>query len=72
MAEKIGSFLLRIGSMTQPQIDQVLQAQKDGDKRLFGAIALERLFIEDNSIKRFIDYLAIHSEEGHLPTKDQP
>lgn len=71
MADKIGAFLLRIASMTQRQIGEVLQAQKDGDKRLFGAIALEKGFIEDNSLKRFIDYLATHSEEGHLRIKDE-
>jgi hypothetical protein len=40
MAERIGDFLIRTGGMQQAQVDAVLAAQKGGDKRTFGEIAV--------------------------------
>ena len=40
MAERIGDFLVRTKAMQQPQVEAVLHAQKDGDKRTFGEIAV--------------------------------
>jgi len=37
---KIGEFLIQIGAMKQYQVDDVLRVQKDGDKRMFGEIAI--------------------------------
>jgi hypothetical protein len=54
---RMGDFLLGAGKMTQDQVDQVLKAQREGDKRRFGEIALALHFVGDDSIKRFIDYL---------------
>ncbi len=57
MADRIGEFLVRIGAMTPAQVEQVLTAQKKGDKRPFGEIARTLGFVGDDSIKRFVDYL---------------
>jgi K+ transporter len=57
MGEKIGEFLVRIGTMTAPQVKQVLAAQNTGYHRRFGEIALELGFIHDDAIKRYVDYL---------------
>ncbi len=57
MKQRIGEFLVKIGAMTQEQVDQVVKAQEAGDARRFGDIALELGFIEDNSLKRYVDYM---------------
>jgi hypothetical protein len=57
MADRIGEFLIRIGAMTAGQVDHVLRAQKSGDTRRFGEIALELGFIHDDAIKRYVEYL---------------
>ena len=57
MAEKIGEFLTRTGAMTSSQVNIVLQVQKGGDKRRFGEIALKLGYINDDAIKRYVDYL---------------
>ena len=53
--ERIGEGLVRIGAMTQDQVGKVLEIQKGGDKRLFGEIAIEMGFIDDNAIKAYLD-----------------
>ncbi|HET6451070.1 MAG TPA: hypothetical protein VFI08_07145 [Spirochaetia bacterium] len=40
MAERIGDFLVRTGAMQKPQVDAVIAAQKAGDARTFGEIAV--------------------------------
>jgi hypothetical protein len=55
MAEKIGEFLLRIGVMNQQQVDEILDAQKSGDTRLFGEIAIDFGYINDEVLKKYIE-----------------
>lgn len=57
MSERIGEFLVRIGVMTMEKVQEVLQAQKAGDTRRFGDITLELGFVQDDAIKRYVDYL---------------
>lgn len=57
MSERIGEFLVRIKAMTPDQVDEVLKAQKAGDKRRFGDIAIEFGFVQDNAIKRYVGFL---------------
>ncbi|MGA2641216.1 MAG: hypothetical protein ABSG21_09975 [Spirochaetia bacterium] len=40
MAERIGDFLVRTGAMKQSQVEAVIAAQKAGDSRTFGDIAV--------------------------------
>jgi hypothetical protein len=62
MSERIGEFLLRVGAMSPEQIEQVLHAQKSGDARLFGEIALELGYIRDDAVKRYLEYLEKQAE----------
>ena len=55
MTERIGDGLVRIGAMTGDQRDKVLQMQNDGDERMFGEIAIDLKFIDDQAI---LDFLA--------------
>lgn len=52
--ELIGTGLVRIGTITQLQCDEILALQKNGDKRLFGEIALSLGYI---SFETLIKYL---------------
>lgn len=52
--EMIGQGLVRIGTITQAQCDDVLAAQKSGDRRLFGEIALAKGYI---SFETLLNYL---------------
>ncbi|MBN1836458.1 MAG: hypothetical protein JW820_11450 [Spirochaetales bacterium] len=55
MEERIGEALVRIGAMKPEQVDAVLAAQRGGDDRLFGEIAIEKGFINDKAIKAYLD-----------------
>jgi predicted ArsR family transcriptional regulator len=57
MTDRIGEFLIRIKAMTAHQVDRVLEAQKAGDTRRFGDVALELGFVHEDAIKRYVDYL---------------
>ncbi len=52
--ERIGDGLVRIGAMTEEQREKVIELQDNGDTRLFGEIAVELGFINDQAI---MDYL---------------
>jgi hypothetical protein len=55
MAEKIGEFLTRIGVMKIDQVVDVLRAQRLGDERLFGEIAIEFGYINDEVLKKYVE-----------------
>ena len=55
MTEKTGEFLVRIGVMKPYQVEEVLRAQKDGDDRLFGEIAIEFGYINNDAIKKYVE-----------------
>ena len=57
MTDRIGDFLVKIGVMKPELVENVLRAQKAGDKRRFGEIAIELHYINDDAIKRYVDYL---------------
>jgi len=54
MEEKIGENLVKIGAMTQEQVDDVLQRQKD-DERLFGELAIELGYIDNSVIAEYVE-----------------
>ncbi|HVP18106.1 MAG TPA: hypothetical protein VMU36_03860 [Spirochaetia bacterium] len=58
MAERIGDILLRIGAITQEQVNDVLSRQAAGDGRMFGEIAIEQAYIDDAALKRYVEYKA--------------
>ncbi len=56
MSERIGDFLVRIGAMTAAQVDEVLKLQEESDEpRMFGEIAIERGFIDDDALRRYVE-----------------
>jgi hypothetical protein len=54
MLEKIGEALVRIGAMKSYQVEDVLRLQKSGDGRLFGEIAIELGYIDDQAIRKYL------------------
>ena len=59
MAEKIGDGLVGIGAMKAEQRDKVLQMQDDGDERMFGEIAIDLKYIDDQAILNFLEFKGI-------------
>ena len=55
MAEKIGDVLVRIGAMTNEQVAEVLRTQESGDKRIFGEIAIELGYVNDEALQRYVE-----------------
>ena len=54
MSEKIGEGLVRIGAMSRQQMQEVLRRQSAGDERLFGEIAIELGFINDQALQSYL------------------
>jgi hypothetical protein len=64
--EKIGEGLVRIGAMTKEQVGEVLKLQKNGDKRLFGEIAVDLGFVD---VEAIINYLkSTHKDLNNVGT----
>jgi len=55
MEERIGEGLIRIGAITEEQVKDVLARQKDNESRLFGEIAIELGYVDDEAIMRYLD-----------------
>jgi len=55
MNKKIGEFLLQIEAIKPYQVDDVLRTQKAGDNRLFGEIAIELGYINDDVLRKYIE-----------------
>jgi hypothetical protein len=53
MAERIGDFLVRTGAMQQKQVEAVISAQKAGDTRTFGDIAVALGFTTKAAVDGF-------------------
>jgi hypothetical protein len=64
VSERIGETLLRIGAIGPSQVDDILRAQKDGDSRLFGEIAIEFGYINDEVLKKYIEAKEAWGNEG--------
>lgn len=52
--EKIGEGLVRIGVLTQQQCDHVLELQRQGDKRLFGEIAISLGYVRFEELIKYL------------------
>ena len=55
MAEKIGEFLSRIGLIGPEHIERILAAQKNGDDRSFGEIAVSLGFVNGAAISDYLE-----------------
>ncbi|HAK46093.1 MAG TPA: hypothetical protein DCO79_09295 [Spirochaeta sp.] len=52
---RIGDGLVKMEEMTEEQVQIVLKRQRDGDKRLFGEIAVEMDMIDIGSVIRYME-----------------
>ena len=52
---KIGGFLVSIGVMQPWQLEDILLAQRSGDTRMFGEIAIDLGYIEDAALQLYVD-----------------
>lgn len=52
---RIGDGLVKMGEMTEEEVQKVLKAQQEGDKRLFGEIAVDLNFIDIGSVIRYME-----------------
>jgi alkylated DNA nucleotide flippase Atl1 len=53
MAERIGDYLVRTGAMQQSQVESVIAAQKAGDTRTFGDLAVALGFTTKAAVDGF-------------------
>jgi hypothetical protein len=65
MSEKIGEFLVQIGVMKPYQREEVLRTQKAGDKRLFGEIAIEFGYINDEILQKYVEAKLARERTNH-------
>ncbi len=56
MYGRIGDFLVQIGAMTQEQVQEVLRIQQNDPARLFGQIAIECGYIDDEALRRYVEH----------------
>jgi hypothetical protein len=56
MENRIGDFLVSIGAMKRYQVEDVLRVQASGDGRMFGEIAIELGYINDDAISKYLDF----------------
>lgn len=64
MNERIGETLVRINVMKTYQVADVLRAQKAGDNRLFGEIAIELGYINDEILKKYVEAKEMMKKEN--------
>ncbi|MGO8693137.1 MAG: hypothetical protein ACLQMF_05625 [Rectinemataceae bacterium] len=58
MSVKIGDFLLGIGALSKDQIEEIFNAQKAGDGRKFGEIAIARGYMDGSALTKFEEFNA--------------
>jgi hypothetical protein len=54
-SSRIGENLVAIGAMTMDQVNDVLGKQQAGDGRLFGEIAIELDYIDDEVLASYLE-----------------
>ncbi len=60
---RIGEFLVRIGVMKPYQVEDILQVQENGDGRLFGEIAIEFGYINDEILTKYVEAKVVWRQE---------
>jgi hypothetical protein len=56
MESRIGDFLVSINAMKRYQVEDVLRVQASGDGRMFGEIAIELGYVNDDAISKYLDF----------------
>ena len=62
--QRIGEFLVKIGAISAEQRDEVLQLQSEQPDRLFGEIAIELGYINDEAVDRYLASAAHHGRSA--------
>ncbi len=52
--ERLGELLLRLGALTEDQISDILEYQKDHPHILFGQIAIRKGYITHDSLEKYL------------------
>ena len=55
LSEKIGEGLVRLGEMTEADVQNVLALQSKGDTRLFGEIAVDLGIVDMMAVIRYME-----------------
>ena len=55
--ERIGEIFIKLGLLTQQQVEEILTVQKDRPDQKFGMLALELGYIGDEAINAYINYI---------------
>ena len=63
MNERIGATLVRIGAMKPFQVVDVIHAQEAGDSRLFGEIAIDLGYINNQVLRKYVETKAAWDKE---------
>ena len=53
--EKIGEGLVRTRNMTREQVDDILKRQRAGNDSLFGIMAIELGYIDENVLLEYLE-----------------
>jgi hypothetical protein len=53
--ERIGEILVRIGALTPEQVEAILKQQKKEPDKIFGVIAIELGYINDEAIRKYVE-----------------
>ena len=65
---KIGGFLAAIGAIKAWQVEDVLLAQRAGDTRLFGEIAIGLGYIDDAALRLYVESRIVESVRASQAT----
>jgi hypothetical protein len=63
MNERIGATLIRIGAMKPFQVVDVINAQEAGDSRMFGEIAIDLGYINDEVLRKYVEAKAAWDQQ---------
>ena len=55
IGQRIGDWLVGQGELSRVQLDEILELQRSGDRRLFGEIAVDLEYIDIDSVIRFLE-----------------
>ena len=62
---RIGSFLVTIGAMKSWQVEDILLAQRSGDTRVFGEIAIALGYIDDAALQMWVESRSDETVPSH-------
>ena len=57
MKKKVGEVLVKLGFLTESQVDEIISIQKDTPDKRFGELALDHGFINNDAINAYIEYI---------------